>query len=457
MSITTGMILFFVILLIAAVFVMSEFILVRIRPSRLDFLIENGNQKAELLKTMSQNLDTYLSATQLGVTVTSLAIGWLGSPTFGRLFDILFSNISLPASVSKIISVVLSFTVLTFLQVVIGELVPKNIAITNTEKIGLMIAKPLQFWFRLMYPIVFVLNKLANAISKALGVPTKSEFGEGVSEEELRIIMGESLKSGEINRDEYQFVENVFAFDDRMSREIMVPRTEMVTVSTDMSLKEISQLVSEERYTRYPVIQDGDKDIILGTLNTKEIFSAFVDAVEANHYETFDFSKYIRPIIRVIETIPIKELLVKMQKERNQIAILVDEYGGTSGMLSMEDIVEEIVGDISDDYESVDEPEIKKVGENHYRVSARMLVDEINELFGLSIEEENVDTIGGWMLNEKYDIAEGETLTSGEYTFTVMKSGNSTIETIDIVKHPSANKPPETKPTSIDETKSKEQ
>ena len=119
----------------------------------------------------------------------------------------------------------------------------------------------------------------------------------------------------------------------------------------------------------------------------------------------------------------------------------------------MEDIVEEIVGDISDDYESVDEPEIKKVGENHYRVSARMLVDEINELFGLSIEEENVDTIGGWMLNEKYDIAEGETLTSGEYTFTVMKSGNSTIETIDIVKHPSANKPPEIKPTSIDETK----
>ncbi len=329
---------------------------------------------------------------------------------------------------------VLSFIILTFIQVIIGELVPKNIAINNTEKIGLLIARPLQFWFRIMYPIVFILNKLANSISHAIGVPTKSEFGEGVSEEELRIIMGESLKSGEINRDEFQFVENVFAFDDRMSREIMVPRTEMITVSTDMSLKEISQLVSEERYTRYPVIQDGDKDIILGTLNTKEIFAAYVDAVEANQPESFDFSNYIRPIIRVIETIPIKELLVKMQKERNQIAILVDEYGGTSGMLSMEDIVEEIVGDISDDYESIDEPEMKKIGENHYRVSARMLVDEINELFGLSIEEENVDTIGGWMLNEKYDIAEGETLTAGDYSFTVIKSGNSTIEVIDIFK-----------------------
>lgn len=434
MSITTGMILFFVILFVAALFVMSEFVLVRIRPSRLDFLIENGNQKARLLKTMTQRLDTYLSATQLGVTVTSLAIGWLGSPTFGRLFDSLFSDIRLPASVSKIASVVLSFIILTFIQVIIGELVPKNIAINNTEKIGLLIARPLQFWFRIMYPIVFILNKLANSISHAIGVPTKSEFGEGVSEEELRIIMGESLKSGEINRDEFQFVENVFAFDDRMSREIMVPRTEMITVSTDMSLKEISQLVSEERYTRYPVIQDGDKDIILGTLNTKEIFAAYVDAVEAEQPESFDFSNYIRPIIRVIETIPIKELLVKMQKERNQIAILVDEYGGTSGMLSMEDIVEEIVGDISDDYESIDEPEMKKIGENHYRVSARMLVDEINELFGLSIEEENVDTIGGWMLNEKYDIAEGETLTAGDYSFTVIKSGNSTIEVIDIFK-----------------------
>ncbi len=414
---------------------MSEFVLVRIRPSRLDFLIEDGNKKAQLLKNMTQKLDTYLSATQLGVTVTSLAIGWLGSPTFGRLFDMLFTNLQLPSSISKLSSIILSFTVLTFLQVIIGELVPKNIAINHTEKIGLILARPLQFWFKLMYPIVFILNKLANKISQAIGVANKNEFGEGVSEEELRIIMGESLKSGEINRDEYQFVENVFAFDDRMSREIMVPRTEMITVSTDMSLKEISQLVSVKGYTRYPVIQDGDKDIVIGILNTKEIFAAYVNAVEENKPDDFNFSHYIRPIIRVIETVPIKELLVKMQKERNQIAILVDEYGGTSGMLSMEDIVEEIVGDISDDYESVEEPKIKKVGDNHYRVSARMLVDEINELFGLSIEEENVDTLGGWMLNQKYDITEGESLVEGAYSFKVIKSGSSTIETIDIIKN----------------------
>jgi len=285
-----------------------------------------------------------------------------------------------------------------------------------------------------MYPLVFVLNSVANGISRRIGLKNISEPEEGVSEEELRIIMGESLKSGEINRDEYQFVENVFAFDDRMSREIMVPRTEMVTVSTSMTLREIAQLVSKERYTRYPVIKDGDKDIVLGIINTKEIFAVYVDAVEAKLSETFSFAEYIRPIISVIETIPIKELLVKMQKERNQIAVLVDEYGGTSGIISMEDIVEEIVGDISDDYEVVGEPEIKKIGDHHYRLSARMLIDDVNDIFGLSIEEEDVDTIGGWMMNQKYDISLGEEIIFNNHTFKVIKTGNGTLEVIDIIK-----------------------
>ncbi|MDT2010428.1 hemolysin family protein [Carnobacterium divergens] len=426
------MIIFFIILAIAALFVMSEFVLVRIRPTRLDFLIENGNKNAILLKKMTKHLDTYLSATQLGVTITSLALGWLGDPTFKKLFDTLFSTIDMPSSVSSILSIIVSFSLLTFVQVIVGELVPKNFAINKTEKIGLLIARPLQVWYRLMYPIVFVLNGVANGISRSFGLKSVSESDESVSEEELRIIMSESLKSGEINRDEYQFVENVFAFDNRMSREIMVPRTEMVTVSTEMSLKEISELVRTERYTRYPVIENGDKDSVIGVINTKEIFAAYVNYVEAGISEKFNINKYVRPVISVIETIPIKEILVKMQKERNQVAILVDEYGGTSGMISIEDIVEEIVGDINDDYETSEESEIRKIDDHHYIVSARMLIDEINELFGLSIEEDNVDTIGGWMMNEKYDIQEGDSLVSGDYVFTVIKSAKSTIETIEI-------------------------
>lgn len=431
MSITTGLILFFIILFVASFFVMSEYVLVRIRPSRLDFLVENGNKQAHLLKEMTVKLDSYLSATQLGVTITSLALGWLGDPTFKRLFDALIFRIPIPSGVATVASFVVSFMFLTSLQVIVGELVPKNIAISRTEKLGLRIARPLRIWYRLMYPLIFVLNRTANALSKAIGMETIAESEDYVSEEELRLIMSESLKSGEINRDEYQFVENVFNFDERMAREIMVPRTEMATVWLDDTLEEIAEKVQTERYTRYPVIEN-DKDSILGVINTKEIFAAYVEAVQNGTSANFDIKDYLRPVIVVMETIPIKDLLMKMQQEHNQIAILIDEYGGTSGLISMEDIVEEIVGDISDDFEGEDQPEFIRLDNNHYRVSARMLIDEVNELFGLDIDEENVDTIGGWMLYEKYNIQVGDELTYKNCIFKVIQKEKNTIDVIDI-------------------------
>lgn len=431
MSITTGLILFFIILFVASFFVMSEYVLVRIRPSRLDFLVENGNKQARLLKDMTVKLDSYLSATQLGVTITSLALGWLGDPTFKRLFDSLFFRIAIPDGVATVASFVVSFMVLTSIQVIVGELVPKNIAISRTEQLGLRIARPLHIWYRLMYPLVFVLNRAANAISKGIGMETISESEDFVSEEELRLIMSESLRSGEINRDEYQFVENVFNFDERMAREIMVPRTEMATVWLDDTLEEIAEKVQTERYTRYPVIEN-DKDTILGVINTKEIFAAYVEAVQNGTTAHFDIKEYLRPVIVVMETIPIKDLLVKMQQEHNQIAVLIDEYGGTSGLISMEDIVEEIVGDISDDFEGEGQPEVIRLDNHHYRVSARMLIDEVNDLFGLDIDEENVDTIGGWMLYEKYNIQVGDELRYKNCLFKVIQKEKNTIDVIDI-------------------------
>lgn len=431
MSTTTGLILFFIILFIASFFVMSEYVLVRIRPSRLDFLVEDGNKTAKLLKNMTVKLDSYLSATQLGVTITSLALGWLGDPTFKRMFDTLFGNLPIPRSAATILSFVVSFTVLTTIQVIIGELVPKNIALSRTEKLGMRIAKPLNIWYRAMYPLIFVLNKTANGISKAIGMNTIGESDDNVSEEELRLIMSQSLKSGQINREEYQFVENVFNFDERMAREIMVPRTKVIAVNFDMTLNDIANVVQQEKYTRYPVIQE-DKDSIIGIINTKEIFAAYVKAVQNNTETDFTVSEFIRPVITVIETIPIKELLVKMQKEHNQVAILVDEYGGTSGLVSMEDIVEEIVGDISDDYQATVQPEFISLGENHYRISARMLIDDVNDLFGVDIDNENVDTMGGWMLNNKYDIKVGEEIEFHKYIFKVIQKEKNSIDVIDI-------------------------
>ena len=438
MSITSGLILFFVILFIASFFVMSEYVLVRIRPSRLDFLISNGNKQAQILKNMTVKLDTYLSATQLGVTITSLGLGWLGDPTFKRIFDNLLGNFTLPRQVSTILSFVISFVILTAIQVIIGELVPKNIAITKTEQLGLKLARPLNIWYKVMYPLIFILNKTANGISKGLGFQTFSESDDNVSEEELRMIMSESLKSGEINHEEYQYVENVFDFDERMAREIMVPRTEMAVLWAEDSLEDIAATVQKERYTRYPVVE-GDKDNILGTINAKEIFAAYIEAVQTGTTEQFDIHEYVRPAITVFETLPIKELLVKMQKERNQLAILIDEYGGTSGLISIEDIVEEIVGDISDDFETEVRPEFIQLAENHYRISARMLIDEVNEVFGLAIEEDNVDTIGGWILNEKYDIQVGQDIHYKGILFKVIQKEKNSIELIDVfINHKAA-------------------
>ncbi|UJF15198.1 hemolysin family protein [Jeotgalibaca sp. MA1X17-3] len=455
MKISTGLFLFFFILLIASFFVMAEYVLVRIRPSRLNFLIENGNLKAKKLKEMTMKLDSYLSATQLGVTITSLALGWLGDPTFKRIFDNLFDQFTLPKSVSTILSFFVSFTILTSIQVIVGELVPKNIAITKTEKLGLKIAGPLSVWYRVMYPLIFILNKTANGISKAMGFATFSESDDRVSEEELRMIMSESLKSGEINHEEYQFVENVFNFDERMAREIMIPRTEMATVWSEDTLDDIADKVRAEKYTRYPVIEN-DKDNILGVINTKEIFAAYVEAVRDQTTSEFIIQDYIRPVITVIETLPIKDLLVKMQREHNQIAILMDEYGGTSGLVSMEDIVEEIVGDISDDFETEYQPEFIKLGTDHYRITARMLIDDVNDLFGLKIEEENVDTIGGWMLNEKYDIQVGDEIDFDKVIFKVIQKQKNTLLLIDIFIQESHQKKDEPTLESTTETKNEE-
>lgn len=431
MNISTGLLLFIIILAVSAFFVMSEFVLVRIRPSRLDYLIENGNKKAVLLKEMTVKLDSYLSATQLGVTITLLAMGWLGNPTFKRIFDILFTKTRIPENVSTLLSFTVSFIILTTLQVIIGELVPKNIAITKTEKLGMKIARPLNVWYKLMYPFVFILNKSANGISKALGLTTFSETDDNVSEEELRLIMSESLKSGEINYEEYQFVENVFDFDERMAREIMVPRTDMAVVWTDDTLEDIGKLIQKEKYTRYPIVE-GDKDNILGVINAKEIFGAYVAASQGNTTNAFNLHDYLRPVIMVIETLPIKDLLFKMQKERHQIAILVDEYGGTSGLVSMEDIVEEIVGDISDEYESEETPDFIQLDNHHYRLNGRMLTDDVNDVFGLDLDEDTVDTIGGWILNEKYDIKVGEEITYKDTIFKVIQKEKNSIEAIDV-------------------------
>jgi CBS domain containing-hemolysin-like protein len=399
---------------LTAFFVASEFAIVKVRSSRIDQLVSQGNPKAEAAQKIISNLDGYLSACQLGITITALGLGWLGEPTIVVLLNPIFESFAIPESASHIIAFIIAFSVITFLHVVIGELAPKTWAIQRAEQITLLTATPLIWFYKIMYPFIFTLNGSARFITRMFGLGTASEHEVAHSEEELRIILSESYESGEINQSELDYVNKIFEFDNRIAKEVMVPRTEIVSLEKDTPLKEIVRTVKEEGYTRYPVTE-GDKDTILGLINIKEILT---DCLTNECPQDQPVPSYIKPIIRVIETIPIHDLLLKMQKERSHMALLIDEYGGTAGLVTAEDIIEEIVGEIQDEFDADERPLVQKLGEEHFIFDAKLLINEFNDLLGTDLSDEEVDTIGGWMLTQKYDLKQGDSLFESGYKVT---------------------------------------
>jgi len=420
-----------ILIALTAFFVTSEFAIVKIRSSRIDQLIEEGNSKAVPAKKVISNLDEYLSACQLGITITALGLGWIGESTIEHILGPLFLKLNIPESVTQILSVGIAFALITFLHVVVGELAPKTLAIQKAELITLLVSRPLIMFYKIMYPFIWVLNKSARIVSSIFGLKPVSENEIAHTEEELRIILSESYKSGEINQSEFKYVNKIFEFDNRIAKEIMVPRTEMVSLSKDDSLETFLQVLREEKFTRYPVI-DGDKDHIIGLINIKEIMT---DLIGNENLSSQTLESYTRPIIRVIETIPIHDLLVKMQKDRVHMAVLMDEYGGTSGVVTVEDILEEIVGEIRDEFDMDEIPEIRKVKENHYIIDSKVLVSEINDLLGVEIDDEDVDTIGGWILTENYEAKEGDIILHDTYTFKILDMEEHHIKYIEVSKN----------------------
>lgn len=412
-----------------AFFVAYEFAIVKVRGSRIDQLVSEGNKNAIVAKTIVTNLDEYLSACQLGITVTALGLGWLGEPTVERILHPLLSYFNMPESISSITSFILAFASVTFIHVVVGELAPKTFAIQKAETVTLVFARPMMIFYKIMYPFIKVLNGSARLIVGIFGLKPASEHEAAHSEEELQLIISESYKSGEINQSEYKYVNNIFEFDDRNANEIMVPRTEIIAFDISQSLNECLQIVTKENYTRYPVI-DGEKDNIVGMVNMKEVFTEYI---KGKNVET-SIQEYVRPVIQVIESIPIHDLLVKMQKDRVHMAILMDEYGGTAGLVTVEDILEEIVGEIRDEFDADEVPEINKISENKTIVEGKVLIDEINDLFGLDLDDSDMDTIGGWILSEKMDVVEGDKVRYDDYEFRVLEIDGYHIKSLEILK-----------------------
>nr|WP_295974046.1 hemolysin family protein [uncultured Bacillus sp.] len=411
-----NLILVAILIALTAFFVATEFAIVKVRSSRINQLIEENKPGAKSAKNVITHLDDYLSACQLGITITALGLGWLGEPTVERILHPLFLSLNIHEQLASLLSFLIAFSMITFIHVVIGELAPKTVAIQKAEEITLSFSRPLILFHKVLFPFIWLLNGSARLLSGLFGLKPVSEGELALSEEELRIVMSESYKSGEINKSELTYVNNIFEFDNRIAKEIMVPRTEMVTLPVDISFKEVLDIIKEERYTRYPVI-NGDKDNIEGIINIKEILTASIN--HAAIKPDSSIASFIKPVIRVIETIPIHDLLLKMQKERSHIAILHDEYGGTAGLVTVEDIIEEIVGEIRDEFDTDEVADIRKLGDNHYIISGKVLMEDINDLFGTTLMEEEIDTFGGWILSQNYNVKLGDQFNAEGYTFTV--------------------------------------
>ncbi len=411
-------------------FVAAEFAIVKIRSSRIDQLVAEGKRGALAAKKVTTNLDEYLSACQLGITVTAMGLGWLGEPTIEKLLHPLFEKWNLNPSISSVLTFGLAFMIMTYLHVVVGELAPKTMAIQKAERVTLLLAGPLMMFYKVMYPFIWVLNGSARVITGLFGLKPASEHEVAHTEEELRLILSDSYESGEINQAEYKYVNNIFEFDNRIAKEIMVPRTEIVGFYLEDSVEEHMKVIQNERYTRYPIFGE-DKDDIIGMVNVKDFFIRYMTE---DQKDLSSIRSYMRPIIEVMETTPIHDLLLQMQKKRIPMAVLYDEYGGTAGIVTLEDILEEIVGEIRDEYDEDEAPPIQHLNEQHIIVDGKVLISEVKDLFGLHIEEDDVDTIGGWIMMQNHEIEEGQHVEAEGYEFKVLEKDAYQIKRVEIRK-----------------------
>lgn len=382
-------------LLSNAFFVASEFSMVKVRKTRMEELSKNGNTTADVALEQIDDLDKFVAAVQLGVTISSLGLGWVGEATLAHLIEPIFAFLPQLAQGVAVhtISVSVAFALMTFMHVAIGELVPKSIALQYTESTALFVARPMSFITTIFHPFIWLLNGFGNLLLKMMRIPhPKSSLAH--STEELDMLVDASFKEGVLNETEKEMLHNAFKFSDLTAKEVMIPRTDMICIPSDITRDELNKLTCENQYTRYPVY-DEDLDHIKGFIHVKDLYSTSLKSQE------FNLEKLLRPILFVPETITMDNIVREFKKCQGQIAIVVDEYGGTSGIITLEDVFEEIFGEVQDEFDEVEELDIKEIGENTYEANAILRLDEMAEFFGIDeeeFEEEDVDTLGGVVL-----------------------------------------------------------
>jgi len=429
MAFDIALTLFFVFL--NGFFVAAEFAIVKVRASQLDLRVKEGVKMAAMARNIVENLDAYLSATQLGITLASLGLGWIGDALFEEIIHtILISlDISIEQSLLEKVSFSIAFLSITFLHIVFGELAPKSIAIQRSEAVTLAISLPLRIFYIVFKPFINFLNWIANKLIKAIGFDEMSEEAEIHTEDEIRLLVKESTMSGLIEDDEHKLIENVFEFGDTQVRAVMVPRQKITAIEQDMPEDEIIELIMEEGYSRLPVY-DKSIDNIVGVIYAKDIINLLL------HQNLIIPRDLIRPAYSIKEDMMLDDVLNELRTRRVHMAIVQDEFGGTAGIVTLEDILEEIIGEIQDEYDE-ELPVVEKRHEDTFVVIASAAIDEANRQLPYPLpESDDYETVGGLIITELGRIPmKGEKITLEHYEMKVLKRSERFIETVILTTH----------------------
>ncbi|MGW8224314.1 MAG: hemolysin family protein [Anaerolineales bacterium] len=391
-----GLVAVVVLVLLNGFFVAAEFSLVSVRHTRIAELVESGNTKAEIVREALKNPDRVIAATQLGITLASLGLGWIGEPALSHLIEPILNLF--PAEfrpgLSHSLSAGLAFAMITFLHVVVGELAPKSIALQNPEGTSLVVAGPTLWSERLFKPFIWALNGTGNALLRLVGVEPASGHQLVHSVEELKMLVTASTEGGAVAQQEGELLHAIFDFGDLLARQVMIPRTEITAVEADLPLDEILPLITESTYTKIPVYDD-DLDNLLGIIHIKDLLRT----MQEPGWQKSTVRSLVREPLYIPETLPVSTLLHDLRDNRQHIAIVLDEFGGTAGLVTLEDLVEEIVGEVSDPFDKFT-PEIERLVDGSYLIDGLCLMEDVNDSLELELSDPAYDTIAGYTLGK---------------------------------------------------------
>ncbi|RAU82106.1 hemolysin family protein [Pontibacter arcticus] len=409
-------------------FVAAEFAIVKVRASQIELRAQTGNSLAKMAQHMLSHLDSYLSATQLGITLASLGLGWIGESVVSRIVIDIMNAFGYQGSeaLAHSIALPISFAIITVLHIVFGELAPKSLAIQRSESTALAVSIPLRFFYILFRPFIWLLNGFANAVLRSMGI--RPVHGSEVhSAEELRLLFEQSVESGAIQDSQHELMENVFQFNERMVKQIQVPRTKMIAIDVHIAETDLMDVIFNEGYSRLPVY-DGNIDNIVGILYVKDILNIM------RLGEPIVIEKLMRPAYFIPETKKINRLLKQFQRRHMHMAIATDEFGGVSGIVTIEDIIEELVGEIQDEYDE-EAPIVERLSDFEYKVNGSAAISDANDHLPYSLPEgEDYETVGGFVNVLYGQIPEdsSEMATYKEYEVKVLERSERRVEWVQL-------------------------